>query len=244
MNKTAQEARQITQQREELEKEVLAAYTKLTNKVRFVDPLNFFGFEQGYIAAKAAYLSGFDAPTAGDKEEPYPYTCPNCGAKQSSYEIEHGHTCKTEENKIMSTQYAPFSVEQLVGLVKYQASGVGHPYTCGKCDSDEPLGVSVIGLMCKCGYVQNWAHDHRTLAAPQNAAGDNWISVGSGKLPNAVQHVFFESPKGVIHRGWFYHSIPYSEERYKFQSEGHIWYELDKVLNWLPNPLPSPPDKL
>jgi hypothetical protein len=67
------------------------------------------------------------------------------------------------ERKVKS----PFTVEQVESLNEYQAAGVFHPFTCGRCrDADETfpmtdehlLTATVDGWRCPtCDYEQDWA---------------------------------------------------------------------------------------
>ena len=61
----------------------------------------------------------------------------------------------SEEQKVG----VPFSEDQVESLQAFQESGVMHPFTCGGCDSREPLQVGRQGFFCPhCSYRQDWAH--------------------------------------------------------------------------------------
>lgn len=53
--------------------------------------------------------------------------------------------------------FAPFSVEQVTSLERYQDSVV-HPYTCP--EGHGALQPNMSGLTCWCGYQQEWSHIH------------------------------------------------------------------------------------
>lgn len=87
---------------------------------------------------------------------------------------------------------APWTEEQVATLNRYQASGIGHQYTCGwdTCGGKEetglrmPLVATDRGWCCswrECSYTQDWAHgfdaDAGVLAARIQAFED-WIAIG------------------------------------------------------------------
>lgn len=58
---------------------------------------------------------------------------------------------------------APWTVEQVEALNRYQVSGLMHPYTCeqwhGEPAERRNLVATTDGWVCRhCAYKQNWAH--------------------------------------------------------------------------------------
>ena len=66
----------------------------------------------------------------------------------------------------MNKIFAPFTPEQVIALNAFQASTLGHPFTCGGNRTDEnhldgegKLAATEAGWICPyCDYRQDWAH--------------------------------------------------------------------------------------
>lgn len=71
-------------------------------------------------------------------------------------------------SKTCYSKVSVFTPEEVLVLNEYQASGMMHPFTCGKDnrnkvthpDGEGILVATVRGWICPfCDYTQNWAHD-------------------------------------------------------------------------------------